>query len=410
MTSIPGPDWCSMTLTGAMIAVPSHQDPVALYSSIKQKRKHKERRGRSRRDSGILKSAWVILVLNFRLQQHSPEYTARQLGSANHFQLFESGAVIDCPILQLSKHQNLNVKDPNSRNKSNPSLFPARQSSTIVPPTRQCLLEKQKVRAVREEDSKLESLNQPHFQAIPKHTYLVDSNTCQRPDGVPNLQRSIPTIREKTRQAKGLKRALRFTSGVLVEAGAATVIHNYRPLRERADLDVWYRSHPQQTSASDIKNVAGLLLEQALRLWSNPVKRGQLLSKTVRHLAYFSGVSSDDVLTSFGASFTRLSQKELVRDPGPGTFVSSCAVLILCLVHLMQHTSHHPYQNTFISCGTICGVLIGVLTARHETILVDALTTYLPSTIIVAQILSVLLHSFCSTWRDPETCEQASTY
>jgi xanthine/uracil permease len=110
-----------------------------------------------------------------------------------------------------------------------------------------------------------------------------------------------------------------------------------------------------------------------------------------------------------GAKLTGLFQRELVRDPGPGTFVSSCAVFTLCLAHLMQHTSHHQYQNTFILCGAVCGILIGVLTGVQDTILEGALTAYLPTSIIAAQILSLLLHTMLSSWRDLDPCQHGKT-
>lgn len=101
-------------------------------------------------------------------------------------------------------------------------------------------------------------------------------------------------------------------------------------------------------------------------------------------------------------------QRDFVREPGPATFISSCAVFTLCLAHLMQHTSHHRYQNTFILCGTICGVLIGVFTAAHGLILVSAVTAYLPVSIIVAQVLSLLVHTILSSCPDPVPCRHGN--
>jgi hypothetical protein len=101
-------------------------------------------------------------------------------------------------------------------------------------------------------------------------------------------------------------------------------------------------------------------------------------------------------------------QRDFVREPGPATFVSSCAVFTLCLAHLMQYTSHHRYQNTFILCGAICGVLIGVFTAGHGLILVSAVTAYLTVSIIVAQVLSFLVHTMLSSCPDPVPCRHGN--
>src|SRR5207248_5080346 len=128
------------------------------------------------------------------------------------------------------------------------------------------------------------------------------------------------------------------------------------------------------------------------------------------HVVQVNGCAMSGLLDIFGANSACVFQIELVQDPGPATFVSSCAVFTLCLVQLMQHTSHHRYQNTFILCGAICALLIGVSTVQHGTILFDMLTAYLPATTIVAQILSLTLHGLFRSWRDPNLCDHGTPH
>jgi hypothetical protein len=105
--------------------------------------------------------------------------------------------------------------------------------------------------------------------------------------------------------------------------------------------------------------------------------------------------------------FYTLSQIESFRNPGPATFVSSCAVLSLSMVHLMQHTRHHRYQLHFIATGAFCGLMIGISLGSKETILVDALTNYLPVLAVVAQFFSLILHTSFSSWQDTVKDQQA---
>jgi hypothetical protein len=75
----------------------------------------------------------------------------------------------------------------------------------------------------------------------------------------------------------------------------------------------------------------------------------------------------------------------------------------------MQYNSHHRYQNSFILCGAVCGLLIGVLTGCQEAILVDALTAYLPASIITAQLLSFVLHTVLSSLQNPDLFEHENS-
>lgn len=66
----------------------------------------------------------------------------------------------------------------------------------------------------------------------------------------------------------------------------------------------------------------------------------------------------------------------------------------------MHNTRHHRYQHTFIISGALCGLVMGIFRRHTESILVDALSDYLPAMAVLAQILSLVLHTIFSSWRD----------
>lgn len=99
-----------------------------------------------------------------------------------------------------------------------------------------------------------------------------------------------------------------------------------------------------------------------------------------------------------------LLQIGFIRDPGPTVFVSSCAVLSLCLIHLMHQTRHHRYQTHILISGVLCGLFVGLLTGeRKKTLPAHLLTAYMPAMTILAQVMSLVLHTIFPSWRDSES-------
>jgi hypothetical protein len=67
----------------------------------------------------------------------------------------------------------------------------------------------------------------------------------------------------------------------------------------------------------------------------------------------------------------------------------------------MQELQHHCYQNYFITLGAVFGLFLSILCKSADTFPTSVLTAYAPFTVIVAQILSSLLHTIFASWQDP---------
>jgi hypothetical protein len=67
----------------------------------------------------------------------------------------------------------------------------------------------------------------------------------------------------------------------------------------------------------------------------------------------------------------------------------------------MQISAHHRYRSRFIISGAVCGGILSLRSPREGNILGDAMTLYLPAAVMVAQILSLLLHLVFPGWHRP---------
>jgi len=240
------------------------------------------------------------------------------------------------------------------------------------------------------------------------------SMPCNRLGGVPDLPHNekIPIVdapartshsfilwRSRKRYPGTFKIVLTMAGGLLAETAAALVIHNYSPMKQKpSTLDRFGGPQVDENRAGSAHLSWSSFNMLLTSLW-DPARRDDavLWMVRIRHSAAVVEILAMGRMTK--TDFFALPQAILVRDPGSAVFVSSCAILSLSLVYLMQQTRHHRYQNNFVISGAFCGVVTGIVMEPRDRILVDAFTKYLPAMAVAAHVLSLVFHQIFRSWR-----------
>jgi hypothetical protein len=83
----------------------------------------------------------------------------------------------------------------------------------------------------------------------------------------------------------------------------------------------------------------------------------------------------------------------------PATFAGAYAIYGLCTLHAIQSHQHHRHQNRFLLFGSLCGIALGFLKPHIPYLGVGEWISYLPATILVAVLLSLMCHFLVPSWR-----------
>jgi hypothetical protein len=173
-------------------------------------------------------------------------------------------------------------------------------------------------------------------------------------------------------------------------------------------------AHPRFTLPKVITSwSAGLPAALAVSVY-NPSKssrRANVHSKDPTRLRCLGHVTKQIVSTTTSAiaspieslSLTSLlSQVErCTRDPA--IFVAACAVCSLSSLYLMQ-TFHlrHRHQSKFVAVGFFVGLAASLVPKDQRWLTGQSAISYIPLSIMVVLMLSILLHESISFWRTEE--------
>jgi len=83
----------------------------------------------------------------------------------------------------------------------------------------------------------------------------------------------------------------------------------------------------------------------------------------------------------------------------PTAFASAYAIYGLCLLFAIQSHQHHFHQNRFLLFGSLCGIGLGVLKPHIPYLGAGEWISYLPATVLVALLLSLVCHLLVPGWR-----------